>query len=67
MIKNKSVIFYLNRESDYIGEMDNFEKVIADLIERDWIYEKDGAFWMRTTKVGDDKDRVVIRSRRKSI
>ncbi|MGX4668336.1 arginine--tRNA ligase [Cerasibacillus sp. JNUCC 74] len=26
------------------------------------IYEKDGATWFRTTKYGDDKDRVVIKS-----
>lgn len=26
------------------------------------LYEKDGAWWMATTKEGDDKDRVVIRS-----
>lgn len=25
------------------------------------IYEKDGAFWLRSTAYGDDKDRVVIR------
>ena len=26
------------------------------------IYEKDGAWWLRTTDFGDDKDRVVIKS-----
>jgi arginyl-tRNA synthetase len=26
------------------------------------LYEKDGAWWLATTKEGDDKDRVVIRS-----
>ena len=28
-------------------------------------YEKDGALWLRTTDYGDDKDRVVVRSREK--
>jgi arginyl-tRNA synthetase len=28
-------------------------------------YEKDGALWLRTTEYGDDKDRVVVRSREK--
>ncbi len=55
------IIFYHNRESDYNGEMSVFEQIIANLIEQDQIYEKDGAFWMRTTLVGDDKDRVVIK------
>jgi arginyl-tRNA synthetase len=26
------------------------------------VFEKDGAFWMRTTDFGDDKDRVLIRT-----
>ena len=38
---------------------------VADTIEalkaRDYIYEKDGAWWFRSTRFGDEKDRVVIR------
>ena len=34
-------------------------KVLKD---EDNMYEKDGALWLRTTKNGDDKDRVVIRT-----
>lgn len=26
-----------------------------------WVYEKDGAVWVKTTSLGDDKDRVAIR------
>jgi arginyl-tRNA synthetase len=61
-IENKKVIFYHKRPDCYNDEMDFFESTIADLIERDWIYKKDGAYWMRTTLVGDDKDRIIIRS-----
>ena len=41
------------------GEVD---KAIADLRERGDIYEKDGATWFESTKHGDDKDRVIIKS-----
>ena len=38
------------------------EQAIARLRETGNIYEKDGATWLRTTELGDDKDRVVIKS-----
>lgn len=31
------------------------------LKERGYMYEKDGALWLKATEYGDDKDRVVIR------
>ncbi|MBL1141944.1 MAG: arginine--tRNA ligase [Proteobacteria bacterium] len=34
---------------------------ITKLIENDWVYEKDGAQWFRSSKLGDEKDRVLIR------
>jgi arginyl-tRNA synthetase len=37
------------------------EKCCADLSGRGYLYEKDGAKWLRSTSFGDDKDRVVIR------
>ena len=38
------------------------ERAIKRLDELGNIYEKDGAVWLATTKFGDDKDRVVIKS-----
>jgi len=35
---------------------------VADLVARGMAYEKDGATWMATTRFGDDKDRVLVRS-----
>jgi arginyl-tRNA synthetase len=35
---------------------------IDSLRERDHIYERDGAIWLRTSEFGDDKDRVLLRS-----
>ncbi len=37
------------------------EKAINDLRIKDFIYEKDGATWFRSTAFGDDKDRVIIK------
>ncbi|WEV52750.1 arginine--tRNA ligase [Bifidobacterium sp. ESL0704] len=38
------------------------EKAIAWLRDHGDIYEKDGATWFASTKHGDDKDRVIIKS-----
>jgi arginyl-tRNA synthetase len=41
------------------GAMD---ATLADLRDRGYVYEADGAIWLRTSDFGDDKDRVLIRS-----
>jgi arginyl-tRNA synthetase len=38
------------------------QKAIDRLTELGNVYEKDGALWLATTKFGDDKDRVIVRS-----
>lgn len=38
------------------------ERVIDTLKESGHIYEKDGALWFRSTALGDEKDRVVVRA-----
>ena len=38
------------------------ERAVDRLRNLGRIYEKDGAVWLRTTDLGDDKDRVVIKS-----
>jgi arginyl-tRNA synthetase len=37
-------------------------RALEEMQERGYVYEQDGAQWFRSTKYGDDKDRVVIRS-----
>ena len=39
----------------------NFEKTVKDLKARDLVYDNDGALWFRSSRYGDEKDRVVIR------
>ena len=38
------------------------ERAVARLRDAGQIYEADGATWFRSTAVGDDKDRVIVRS-----
>ena len=40
----------------------NYEKVMKNLMQKDLIYEKDGATWMKTSELGDSEDRVLIKS-----
>lgn len=37
------------------------QKVIDELRAKGFVYEKEGAIWLRTTDFGDDKDRVLVR------
>ncbi|HEX9683198.1 MAG TPA: arginine--tRNA ligase [Acidimicrobiales bacterium] len=38
------------------------EATLADLRERDMVYDEAGALWLRSTRFGDDKDRVLVKS-----
>jgi arginyl-tRNA synthetase len=42
------------------------DRTIAALRERGYTYEKDGALWLKSSELGDDKDRVLIRSNEKA-
>ncbi|MFJ6097194.1 MULTISPECIES: arginine--tRNA ligase [Actinomycetes] len=43
-------------------ESGQVDKAIAELKANGNLYENDGAWWLRSTAFGDDKDRVVIKS-----
>jgi len=38
------------------------DATLADLREREAVYEKDGATWFRASEYGDDEDRVLVKS-----
>lgn len=49
---------------DWFSEATLFQRgavqnALDELREKDFLYEKDGALWFRSTRFGDDKDRVV--------
>ncbi len=39
----------------------SIDKALAVLKENNYLYEKDGAIWFKSSELGDEKDRVVIR------
>jgi len=44
-----------------LHEADRIKESCDMLLEKGYMYEKDGALWLKSTAFGDDKDRVVIR------
>lgn len=44
-----------------LAESGAIEKGIARLRERGHVYEQDGAVWLATSQLGDEKDRVLVR------
>lgn len=51
---------YFNENEVYTSG--RLEATLAQLEANGYVYEKDGAIWLRTTAFGDDEDRVAIRS-----
>ena len=43
-------------------EDNNVEQTVQELMAHGYTYEEGGALWLRTTKFGDDKDRVMRKS-----
>lgn len=42
-------------------ENKEIDKALEQMRQRGYIFEEDGAIWLRTTEFGDDKDRVLIK------
>ncbi len=51
---------YYNEHTLY--EKGLVDEVVKDLREKGLVYEKDGATWFKTTELGLDQDRVIIKS-----
>jgi len=51
---------YFNEKSLY--DSGKIENVLQTLREKDLAYDADGAVWFRTTKFGQDQDRVIVKS-----
>tara|TARA_B100000029_G_scaffold508542_1_gene595724 strand:- start:454 stop:2082 length:1629 start_codon:yes stop_codon:yes gene_type:complete len=51
---------FINEKSFY--ESGAIEKILEDLSSENLIYEKDNATWFRATSVGNEQDRVFIKS-----
>ncbi len=44
-----------------IHESDALRETLRLLSQKDFSYQADGALWLKTSKLGDDKDRVLVR------
>jgi arginyl-tRNA synthetase len=53
---------YFSERRLHEGSPSAVERVLAELEEAGHTYRAEGATWLRTTKFGDDKDRVVVRT-----
>src|SRR5919201_5802568 len=51
---------WFNENSLY--EDGSLERVLAQLRERGYAYDADGAVWFKATEFGADKDRVLVKS-----
>ncbi|MGI9538178.1 MAG: arginine--tRNA ligase [Desulfocapsaceae bacterium] len=51
---------YYNEQSLY--ENGHVDSVVKELADKGLVYEKDGATWFKTTELGQEKDRVIIKS-----
>jgi len=45
----------------FVHERGEVKEVVDLLLKKGEAYEKEGAVWLKTTKYGDDKDRVLVR------
>lgn len=61
-LENFGVFFDNYYRESLLFENGLVDHVIGMLKERDCLYEEDGALWFRMRDMGDEKDRVVVRS-----
>ncbi|MGB5155959.1 arginine--tRNA ligase [Desulfobacterium sp. N47] len=65
-IKNDLELFGVKFDNWYseqsLFDSGKVKSVLEDFKNKNIIYEKDGAFWFKTSEYGDEKDRVVIRN-----
>lgn len=53
---------WFSERSLYGPENDLVKEAVDELWEKGLVYEQEGALWLSTTRFGDDKDRVMVRS-----
>ncbi len=45
-----------------LGKSGKIELALEELKKKKYVYQQEGAWWLKSTEFGDDKDRVVIKS-----
>jgi len=66
IIKQELIDFKVNFDNWYsqkeLAKSGKVEKAFAQLKEKGFLFQQDGALWFKSTAFGDDKDRVIIKS-----
>ena len=59
---NEFGVEFNNWYSEYsLLKNNSVNQCIEKLNDKSWVYQKDGAKWFRSSKLGDEKDRVLVR------
>ena len=58
-LKDFGIAFDMWQSEKELHEKGSVKDSLNTLREKDFLYESDGALWFRSTKFGDDKDRVI--------
>jgi len=61
-LKRINIVFDTYYNEHTLHEEGHVENVVSDLRKKDLVYEKDGATWFKTTEMGQEQDRVIIKS-----
>lgn len=61
-LQNVGIVFDRYFSESELHKRDLLARMLQRLGENSMVYEKDGATWVRTTRFGDDKDRVIVKS-----
>ncbi len=61
-LKRMGIVFdnYYNEQSLY--DDGHIDSVVQELRDKGLVYDKDGAVWFETTRLGQEQDRVIIKS-----
>ncbi|MBI2095438.1 MAG: arginine--tRNA ligase [Candidatus Omnitrophica bacterium] len=61
-LKDFGVLFDRYFSQEVLMKSGKVEEVLGLLKSKGFVYEKDGAVWFESTRFGDDKDRVLVKS-----
>lgn len=61
-LENLNVSFDVWTSEKKLRQDGMVEKALESLKEKGYTYEQDGALWLKTKELGDDKDRVLVKS-----
>lgn len=60
-LKDFGIVFDRWQSEKELYEKDKVQSALTALLQKGYLYEKDGATWFSSTSFGDDKDRVVVK------